>query len=154
MRATALLRLVLGGLALTAAGCRSSSPGTRPSDPAPEAAVGAERADSTPAKPRPRRDRNVLTPDELTAGRYPNAYVAIEALHPDWLRPQGGPKSLHGFSPHVPVFEAGRTVNMGFEYLRQLGAVDFVRIVRLSSVESAFRYGAERSWGALVVYRP
>ena len=152
MRRAALLQLAFGSLVLAAAGCRTSS-GTTPSTPGPGAAVGGARADSAPPAPRRRRDPNVLTRDELRAGRYPNAYVAIEALHPDWLRPQGDAKSVHGLAPHVAVFEAGRTMNMGLEYLRQLGALDFVRIVRLGSVESSFRYGAERSWGALVVYR-
>ncbi|MEJ7811837.1 MAG: hypothetical protein WKG32_15605 [Gemmatimonadaceae bacterium] len=158
-----LVASLSAGLLVTLGGCGSSRSAPPPAS-TPEPAARAAPADSTTpngtsaaaptrAPVSRRKDPNVIPSEELTASRYPTVYAAIEALHPTWLRPQEDIKSFHGAQPHVPVFEGRQHIDMGLDYLRQLGPVDFVHIVRLNSIESTSRYGADHGWGALVVYR-
>lgn len=135
----------LAALALMAAGCSSSGAG----GPSPEAQP-SQSGNAAPAATT-RRDRNVLLPSDLEQGGYRSAYDALEKLHSNWLRPQGGKNVLNGPEPFVAVFLDDQKSDMGLAFLRQLGPLGFLEIRRLSPSDSQLRYGMAYAWGALVV---
>ena len=95
-------------------------------------------------------ESTVLLPGEITTRNYDNAYTAIAQLHPNWLRPRG--TESRWSKPKVGVFEAGRQIDLGLDYLRQLGPDAFSRIVYVNSVDSSMQFGMDYSYGAIVIY--
>jgi hypothetical protein len=55
----------------------------------------------------PRRSNTLITREELVATNAPDAYQAVERLHPDWLRGRGL-TSLSGAAPKVVVYLDGQ----------------------------------------------
>jgi len=142
-------RLLCAGAlgAVTGVVACASSPSSR--------AEGSSQSVSQAGKPAAARDRSRMDTTDLRGSTYRNAYDAITATHPDWLRAAGGTKSLGGTGNGLPaivgVFVDGSQRSMGVDYLKSLNVVEVREIKHLSASESLIHYGSEFAFGAIVV---
>ena len=108
---------------------------------------------------------------ELITGNYANAYAAVMAARPEWLRAPIGPplardpgggrdarfptaaqvaRATSGGSP-IGVFVQGSKQAMSLGYLNTLPVGYVAWLKHLSPSEAMSIYGPERAWGAIIV---
>ncbi len=85
----------------------------------------------------PRRDSNVLTPEEIAEAPVSNLYEAVERLRPRWLQIRST-RSLN-MQSEVSVF-LGSSYLGGPDALRQIGLDGLVRIRYLDSATASALY--------------
>jgi hypothetical protein len=99
-----------------------------------------------------RRSASVIVPQDLLEGNFSNAFEAIEALRPNWLRPQDvRDHSGGGAQPFVGVVMAGNRSDLGASFLRTLTPDSFKEIRRLNASQAQNRYGVVYQWGVLEI---
>ena len=127
---TRLRLFVAAGTLVLAATARPASAQTAAPQPAP-AATADSATPATAAAPaaepqreerrRPRRRPDVLTADEIAEAGVPDLYQAVQRLRPQWLRGNGGARSMSGRNTTaVVVYQNGAELG-GVEALRQIG---------------------------------
>lgn len=87
----------------------------------------------------PRRSSTLITREELLATNAPDAYQAVERLHPDWLRGRGL-TSLTGTPPKVVVYLDGQ----------HLGELSMLARLTLNGIKEIRFYNASdatQKWG-------
>jgi hypothetical protein len=105
---------------------------------------GVERA----ARP-PRRSSTLITRDELLATNAPDAYQAVERLHPDWLRGRGL-TSLTGPAPKVLVYLDGQ--RLGEVAMLTRFTLNGIKEIRFHNASDATqRWGTGHSAGVIEV---
>lgn len=145
-------------------GCASGAKGTASTSPTPavNAAVGtpsdsASRAAGAPAPIRgsvrgtdaPRRDRQVLTRDEIRATQYTNAYDVILALRGNWLRSRTA-ESVSGKSSTVQVYLDTQRLT-GVDELKTMMPTNIASIRFMDPLQASARYGMDHGAGAILV---
>jgi hypothetical protein len=104
----------------------------------------AERA----ARP-PRRSSTLITREELLATNSPDAYQAVERLHPDWLRGRGL-TSLSGPAPRVLVYLDGQRLGeVGMLARFTLNGIKEIRFHNAS--DATQRWGTGHSAGVIEI---
>lgn len=96
----------------------------------------------------PRRDRSILTGDELRAQHYNSAYEAIESLRSNWLQSRG-PDSFQ--SPSIVWVYVDNTKLGGIETLRGLSVNAISSIQRLDANAATARWGVGHAAGVILV---
>lgn len=117
--------------------------------PACAASAGAE------AGATPRRDRNVLTAEEIAATGVTNLYDAVQRLRPHWLR--GANLTNREAAGGEFVVYQGTTQLGGAEALRQLApgyAVELRYLDASQATNTLPGLGSRRVAGAIVVVLP
>jgi hypothetical protein len=145
-------RVLLLVCAASVAGCASSK-------------TSASGAAATP------RDRTIMDSSELVGSTYANAYAAVMAARPEWLRAPIGPppprepaggrdvrfptagqvaRATNGGTT-IGVFVQGGKQALGISYLNTLPVHQVAWLKHLSPSEAMSVYGPEWAWGAIVV---
>jgi hypothetical protein len=119
------------------------------------------------------RDRTLMDTTDLAGHGYANAYAAVVAARPEWLRAVAGPPSRReangpdggGRFPTsrqvaratgetgamIGVFVEGSRQPVGLAYLGTLSPQAVLRLQHLSASEAMATYGPEWAWGAIIV---
>jgi len=108
-------------------------------------ACGGSRAAPSDA---PRRDRNEITREELTARPFSNAFEAVEVLHSNWLQTRGA-DSFNSPS-QIWVYLDGTRLG-GIETLRTLAPSAISSIRRIDAIEATSRWGINHGQGVILV---
>lgn len=111
----------------------------------PAAIRGSVRAPETAA----RRDRQVLSRDEIRATQFTNAYDVILALRGNWLRSRTA-ESVSGKSSTVQVYLDQQRLT-GVEELRTMQPTNIASIRFMDPVQASARYGMDHGAGAILV---
>jgi hypothetical protein len=107
--------------------------------------VGAVDRGSRP----PRRSSTLITREELLATDAPDAYQAVERLHPDWLRGRGL-TSFTGPPPKVLVYLDGQLLgDVGILSRLTLNGIREIRYLNAS--DATQRWGTGHSAGVIEV---
>lgn len=97
----------------------------------------------------PRRSSTLITREELLATNAPDAYQAVERLHPDWLRGRGL-TSLTGTPPRVLVYLDGQ--HLGEVGILSRFTLNGIREIRFHNASDATqRWGTGHSAGVIEV---
>ena len=104
-------------------------------------ASGAPSAQSAP-----RRDRNVITQEEIDASKMTDAYSVVRALRPGWLLPRTVGSSRQNVQVYVEGNKAG-TVTA----LQQYNVTQIRELRWLSGDDATTRYGTGNGAGAILV---
>jgi hypothetical protein len=97
----------------------------------------------------PRRSSTLITREELLATDAPDAYQAVERLHPDWLRGRGL-TSLTGPPPKVLVYLDGQ--HLGDVGILSRLTLNGIREIRFHNASDATqRWGTGHSAGVIEV---
>lgn len=129
--------------------------------------ASSNKAAGTAATP---RDRTLIDSIEIVSGGYANAYAAVLAARPEWLRAPIGPpppREPGGRDVRFPtaaqvaratrestslgVFVDGTKQAMGVSYLNTLPVTHVAWLKHLSPSEAMSIYGPEWAWGAILV---
>ncbi|HEX8244534.1 MAG TPA: hypothetical protein VF541_13600 [Longimicrobium sp.] len=111
-------------------------------------------AAATPAQPaapahRVRRDRNVLTAEDLAGRHEENAYAIVRTMRPAWLRGGRGTTS-NAQQAAVVIYRDG--VKLGGEgELRQISTVQIREIRFLDAMQATQHFGLDHAGGAILV---
>lgn len=128
---------------------RADSTGPRDSTlaagPTPSAIRGSVRSPDAPA----RRDRQVLSRDEIRATQFTNAYDVILALRGNWLRSRTA-ESVSGKSSSVQVYLDQQRLT-GPEELRTMQPTNIASIRFMDPLQASARYGMDHGAGAILV---
>jgi hypothetical protein len=95
-----------------------------------------------------RSDRNLLSTEEIQAAGYSDAFEAVQALRPQWLRSRGA--TSINLQESVKVYLDGSLLG-GPEYLRQITPRSISSIRYLDALEATQRWGLDHGLGAIVV---
>lgn len=115
------------------------------------ASCSSSRSDGTAERAtRPaRRSSTLITRDELLATNAPDAYQAVERLHPDWLRGRGL-TSLTGTPPRVVVYLDGQ--RLGEVSMLARFTLNGIKEIRFHNASDATqRWGTGHSAGVIEV---
>jgi hypothetical protein len=119
------------------------------------ASAQGEKAASAPSitlpvaeAPHPRRDRNLITAEEMQEQTGANALELVMTLHPQWLRGHGM-DSFHR-PTSVIVYQDGMRMG-GAEALRRITRSSIVEIRFMSGIEAAEHFGMDHGSGAILV---
>ena len=93
-----------------------------------------------------RTSRDLITTEQLD--RFTNAYQAIEALHPTWLRPRGR-NSITNPS-QVRVYRDGMSIG-GVDVLRSMPTVDIGGIRFYDAASATQRWGTGHAAGVIAI---
>ena len=97
----------------------------------------------------PRRSSTLITREELLSTNAPDAYQAVERLHPDWLRGRGL-TSLTGTPPRVIVYLDGQ--RLGEVAMLTRFTLNGIQEIRFHSASDATqRWGTGHSAGVIEV---
>lgn len=97
----------------------------------------------------PRRSNTLITREELAATNAPDAYQAVERLHPDWLRGRGL-TSLTGTAPKVVVYLDGQ--HLGELSMLARFTVNSIKEIRFYNASDATqRWGTGHSAGVIEI---
>lgn len=97
----------------------------------------------------PRRSSTLITREELLATNAPDAYQAVERLHPDWLRGRGL-TSLTGTAPKVLVYLDGQ--RLGDVAMLTRFTLNGIKEIRFHNASDATqRWGTGHSAGVIEV---
>ena len=97
----------------------------------------------------PRRSSTLITREELLATNAPDAYQAVERLHPDWLRGRGL-TSLTGTPPKVVVYLDGQ--RLGEVSMLTRFTLNGIKEIRFHNASDATqRWGTGHSAGVIEV---
>ena len=101
-----------------------------------------------PGRP-PRRSSTLITREELLTTNAPDAYQAVERLHPDWLRGRGL-TSLTGAPPQVLVYLDGQRIG-GVSMLTRFTLTGIKEIRFHNASDATQRWGTGHSAGVIEV---
>jgi len=140
MRTARSARILL--LALTMAACATGTGAVSPQDPAPA-----------------RRDRNLITAEELASETEMTAYDAIRHLRPEMLTARGAGLSQGTLTPGANASDAGQIMVYlndgkmpgGIADLRTLPISGIKEIRFLTSADATQRFGTGNTAGAIVL---
>jgi hypothetical protein len=97
----------------------------------------------------PRRSNSLITREELVATNAPDAYQAVERLHPDWLRGRGL-TSLTGPAPKVIVYLDGQ--HLGELSMLSRFTLNGIKEIRFYNASDATqRWGTGHSAGVIEI---
>ena len=105
---------------------------------------------SDPAPGGPRRDRNLITLEEIAALPVTNANDLINRLRPTWIRNRG-PTSLSSGAPSYPVVYVNEVRSGGPEALYRVSS-QIVREIRfINGRDATTRWGMDHGAGVILV---
>jgi hypothetical protein len=139
-----LVRWLVSGVVVVAAGCASAAPGTdggEAGDSAPDALQASVPATSAP---------NLLSGDELRQVDVGNVYDALRRLRPQWLRARGSASMVTPRATEPIVYVSG--IRRG--ELRTLQNVNLDTVSRVEFIDSrdaTTRFGTGHSGGVIWV---
>lgn len=139
-------------LSLCAAGAAAAQEAA-PSGGAPAAVSAppaAEQGAAAPAARAPRRNRDLLSAEEIAAATELDLYSVISRRQPTWLRVRGA-TSLNR-SEQVMVHVDGAPAG-GLGVLRQLKPTEVLEIRHMNGSEATQRYGTGYGAGVILVTR-
>lgn len=111
------------------------------------AAACASSRGAAPTDNAPKRDRNVITQEEIDASKMSDAYNVVRALHPGWLLGKTGGSGRQYVQVYVEGNKAGDT-----SALQQYN-VNAIREIRyLSGDDATTRFGTGNAAGAIIVF--
>lgn len=122
-------------------------------------AGGGTGASSTQEPATLRRDRNVITREELSTETVTNVYDAIRHLRPEMLTPRGGSQATQSITAGASASDAGQ-INVYLDGSKLSGGVNTLRDISLNgvkeirylnSVDATQRYGTGNTGGAIVI---
>lgn len=95
-----------------------------------------------------RRDRNLITAEQIRDGHFQNAYEAVQALRSNWLTPRG-PDSFNTPSQIEVYYDATHLGQV--ETLRSIVASNIVFIRWYDGTQAQQRFGVGHSGGVIHV---
>lgn len=96
----------------------------------------------------PRRDRSVITQEEITETRANDAYGVVRAARPAWLLP----KAVGSGRQTVQVYVEGNKAGGGINALQQYNVTQIREMRFLSGEEATTRFGTGNGAGAILVF--
>jgi hypothetical protein len=103
----------------------------------------------TTSSPRPNRDRNLITSDEIERSHESNAYLLVQALRPNMLVTRG-PTSINLQDPGVVVFLDNQRFG-SVESLKTLQPANLSEVRYLSAADAQGRFGVGFPQGVILV---
>ena len=97
-----------------------------------------------------RRDRNLITADEIAHSNANTAYEAVERLRPNFLTTHGA-QSIQDPSPPTPIIYLDGVRYGALGSLTTIPATGIATIQYLSPIEAGMRYGLGHEGGAILV---
>ena len=102
----------------------------------------------------PRREgttssRNTLTAEEMMKAGYPDAFMTVQSLRPNWLRTHGT-TSFSRTANSIKVYLDGSLLG-GPESLRSITMRSLSSIRYLDGLQASERWGLDHSMGAIVL---
>jgi len=105
---------------------------------------------SAPSTPAPRRDRNLITAEEIAAEPATSAAELLERLRPTWLRNRG-PTSIGSGAPSYPIVYIDEVRSGGPEALSRVSS-QIVREIRfINGRDATTRWGMDHGGGVILV---
>jgi hypothetical protein len=98
----------------------------------------------------PRRDRNLLTLEELAPLESFTAWEAVQRLRPMWMRPGGIRNSANPTGHYPTVFVDGAPYGP-MEVLRTFRVLDLQEIRYVSATDATIRYGGNYQGGVILL---
>lgn len=98
----------------------------------------------------PKRDRNLITSDEITKSNATNAREAIERLRPAFLTTHGS-ISIQDPTPPTPIVYLDGIKYGDIRALETIPALTILTIQYLPSIEAGMRFGLGHEGGAILV---
>lgn len=120
--------LLMGLLAVLAVGCATSGGGSG----------------------EPRRDRNLLTAEDMAPMESFTAWDAVQRLRPMWMRPGGIRNSANPAGHYPHVFVDGAPYG-SMESLRNFRVVNIESMRYVDSTDSTIRYGGQYQGGVILL---
>ncbi|CAN5720724.1 hypothetical protein BH23GEM5_BH23GEM5_25650 [soil metagenome] len=147
-RASSLL--ILGAaLAFSAGDGHAQSTATPAPVAAPEEAAAPATAPSAAPKAKaPRRNRDVISADEIREVSQTDAMSLVQALRPGWLSQRG--KSSMSRPEYLKVYRDGMPVG-GAGALRQIAVDEITSIQYFDGISATQRWGTDHGNGAILV---
>lgn len=110
------------------------------------AAACASGGTSASTENAPRRDRNVITQEEIDASKMTDAYNVVRSLRPGWLLPKTVGSGRQSVQVYIEGNKAGGTTAL------QQYAVNQIREIRfLNGDDATTRFGTGNGAGAILV---
>ena len=97
----------------------------------------------------PRSNRDVITREQIDQAQTSDAYILIQRLRPDYLRPRGGPSINRGAPLAVVYVDGVRRGDPGV--LRNIRPDDVQEIRFHSSSDATTRWGTDHAGGVIEV---
>jgi hypothetical protein len=138
-----LVRWLVSGVLVFAAGCASSAPVTGGADP-------GDTPDVLQASVPVRSNPNVLTSEDIRAVDAGNLHDVVRRLRPQWLRTRGAASITSSRATEPVVYVAG--IRQG--EVRTLQNVNIARVSRIEFIDArdaTTRFGTGHMGGAIVV---
>lgn len=99
----------------------------------------------------PRRDRNLISTEEIEAQPTTTAMELVHRLRPSWLRSRG-PESIRSGVPALPVVYIDEVRSGGPEALQRI-STQIIREVRfVNGRDATTKYGLDHGAGVILVY--
>jgi len=98
----------------------------------------------------PRRDRNLLTLEELAPVDAFTAWDAVQRLRPMWLRPGGIRNSANPAGHYPQVFVDGSPYG-SLDSLRRFRVSDIEEIRYVNATDATIRYGGQFQGGVILI---
>ncbi len=102
-----------------------------------------------PAAAAPRRDRAVITRDEMAAVQLPNVLDLVSALRPGWLVPRG--RDTLGAPNEIRAYLGATRLRGNLDALRDIPVANLARVEFVGPAAAAARWGLDHGQGAIVV---
>jgi hypothetical protein len=106
-------------------------------------------ASQTARSEAPASTRNTLTADEMLKAGYPDAFMTVQSLRPNWLRTHGT-TSFSRSANSIKVYLDDALLG-GPESLRSITMRSISMIRYLDGLQASERWGLDHSNGAIVV---
>ena len=103
----------------------------------------------TTSSPKPNRDRNLITSEEIERSHESNAYLLVQALRPNMLVTRG-PTSINMQDPGVVVFLDNQRFG-NLESLKALQPVNLAEVRYLSAADAQSRFGVGFPQGVILL---
>jgi hypothetical protein len=101
-----------------------------------------------PTAGRPAPDRNVLSSEEMLKAGYPDAFMTVQALRPQWLQRRGA-TSIRSEAT-IKVYLDGSLLG-GVDHLKQITTRSISTIRHYDELEASQRWGLDHGQGAIAV---
>lgn len=134
-------------LLVALAGC--ATPHVEMHAPAPATAARSEQVPTTrPAATKRARRGSMITREELSESHYPDAFAAVEALRPSWLRQRGS--SSFSRPEYIKAYHDGMPLG-SVAGLRRVATDEILSIQWLNGSDATQRFGTDNGSGAILV---
>ena len=94
--------------------------------------------------------RNTLTAEEMMKAGYPDAFMTVQSLRPNWLRTHGATSFTVRNNSSIKVYLDDSLLG-GPEALRSITMRSISSIRYLDGLQASERWGLDHSMGAIVV---